>query len=333
MPAPAPARENARFTMLALDRPRAPAAPVGAAVYESHYLTAAAPGGGRALWLRHTALKRPGEAAHPTAWLTLFDVTAPAPRALRVTAPESVTDPGRAWWRSSLGEMGPGGARGEMSDPRGASGLAQARWELTWRPRSGELAYLPARWLYDRAVPRSNGAALVPAGRASGRVVVDGEEVSIDGWEAMVGHNWGSEHPHEWCWLHAGGLADDALGWIDLALVRIRIGPVVTPWIASGAIELEGRRWTPAPMRRVACARAGERTAVAVALSPRATLHVTTAAPRHATVTWDYASPRGPGRTVDNCSVADARLQLTRTGRTGTLSVTGVVAVEHGRMP
>jgi hypothetical protein len=235
--------------MTSLATPRAPAAPLGAALYESHYLTAADPAGGRALWLRFTALKRAGEPAHLTTWLTFFDASAEAPRALRVTAVEPLAQPGAGWARSSLGEIGPSGTRGEMSDGVGPAGSGpRASWELRWAPRAGEVAYLPARWLYDRPVPRSNGAALVPAGTASGALVLDGESIDVDGWEAMVGHNWGSEHAHQWCWMHAGRLGEDGRGWLDLALVRIRIGPLVTPWIASGALDLDGRRYAPAPV-------------------------------------------------------------------------------------
>ncbi len=147
-------------------------------------------------------------------------------------------------------------------------------WDLRIKAHAGEVAYLPARWLYDRSVPRSNGAALVPAAYASGALILDTDEVAIDGWEAMLGHNWGSEHAHQWCWLHAGRLGEDGRGWLDLALVRIGIGPVVTPWIAAGAIELEGRRYAPAPLRRVTCERAGERTNVRVALSGGAAVTV-----------------------------------------------------------
>ena len=323
--------------MIPLARPRSPAAPPGAALYESHYLTATDPAGGRALWLRCTALKRAGEPARPTAWLTFFDDSAAAPRALRVTAPDPVSDPGEGWWRCRLGEMGPGGARGELHDASGARGelddASGARWELSWQPRAGEVAYLPARWLYDRRVPRSNGAALMPAGTASGVVVLDGSEVAIDGWEAMVGHNWGAEHAHQWCWMHAGALGDDRRGWLDLALVRIAIGPVVTPWIASGALSLDGRRYAPAPLRRVTCERAGERTTVRVALSSGAAVTLELTAPQRATVSWDYASPRGPGRVVENCSVADATISVTDGGATRSLAVTGAAAVEHGRTP
>ena len=297
-------------------------------------MAAADPAGGRALWLRCTALKLAGKAARPTTWLTFFDRSAArGPRALRVTASDGLGHPGEAWARSSLGEMGPSGACGEMDDSSSAGGLTQAAWDLRWQPRTGELAYLPARWLYDRPIPRSNGAALMPAGTVSGAVMLDGAEVVIERWEAMVGHNWGAEHPHQWCWMHAGGLGDDGRGWLDLALVRIAVGPVVTPWIASGALELEGRRHAPAPLRHVTCERAGERTSVRVPLAAGGAVALEIAAPQRATVTWDYASPRGPGRRVENCSVADAALSVTSAGATRSLAVTGTAAVEHGRVP
>ena len=316
--------------MIALASPRAPAAPVDAALYESHYLTAADPAGRRALWLRFTSLKRPGQPARPTTWLTFFDRSRRVPQALRVTASEPLADPGAAWARSVLGEIGPMGTHGALVAVAGGADPRSANWDLRWAPRAGEVAYLPARWLYDRRVPRSNGAALVPGASATGTLVLDGSEVAIDGWEAMVGHNWGSEHAHQWCWMHAGALGDDGRGWLDLALVRIRVGPVLTPWIASGAIDIDGRRYAPAPLRRAVCERAGERTTVRVALSGGVGATVELTAPRAHTVTWDYASPRGPGRVVDNCCVADARIALQPPGGMRTLALTGTAAVEHG---
>ena len=318
--------------MISLASPRAPAAPPGAALYESHYLAAADPAGGRAVWLRFTSLKRPGEPAHPTTWLTFFDAAAGAPRALRVTAPEPLADPGAAWARSSLGEMGPTGTRGELNAngaSTAANGLARASWDLRWEPRAGEVAYLPARWLYDRPVPRSNGVALVPAAGATRTLTLDGAEVAIDGWETMVGHNWGAEHAHQWCWLHTGRLGEDGRGGLDLALVRIRIGALVLV-DRVGGIDLDGRRYQPAPLRRVTCERDGERTSVRVSLSGGAGVAVELTAPRAHTVTWDYASPRGPGRVVDNCSVADARIALETKAATRSLAVAGSAAVEHG---
>jgi hypothetical protein len=316
--------------MIALATPRVPTTPRAAALYESYYLTASDPVSGRAVWLRYTALKRPGSPAYPTVWVTYFDRGAPAPRAWRVTAPEPLAHPGEAWVRSSLGEIGPAGARGAIGEADGAGVLSSVRWELGWRPRAAVLPYLPARWLYDRPVPRSNGAALVPAGTAAGVLTLGAEEMSLSGWEVMIGHNWGSDHADRWCWIHGSRLGEDAAGWLDLILVRIRLGRMLTPWIAAGALRLNDRQCAPVPLGRVVCERTGEETAVRLRLTRNTRLALTVSAPRRSTVTWDYAAPAGPGRAVDNCSVADARLELASPAGARSATVTAAVAIEHG---
>lgn len=291
---------------------RAPGAAGGECLYESHYLTAVDPAGGRAVWLRHTSLKPPGEPARPTVWLTTFDRAAPAPVALRVTATQPVADPGQAWSRSSLGEIGPGRASGAMD---------AASWELRWSGAGPEVPYLPAAWLYDRRLPRSGGVVLTPHAAMSGTVLLPpaGDEranpeaqavVKLEGWDGMVGHNWGSEHLEHWVWLHAGGLGRARADWFDLVLARVRLGPLLTPWLASGAAHLDGRRWTPARRGRVRLVRDGERTQVTVPLAGGAPLRLELTAPPTATVRWDYASPTGRGREVEHSSVADAVLSL-----------------------
>lgn len=305
--------------MTDLATPRIPGAALAAALYESHYLTAVDPAGGRALWLRHTALKRAGRPGRPTTWLTWFDRAAPAPVALRVTAEEAVGPPGPAWSRSSLGTFGPVAAAGT---------IAGASWSLGWTGVEPEVAYLPARWLYDRPLPRAGGAALVPVALVSGTLALpDGSGVAIDGWPGMVGHNWGSEHAERWLWLHAGGLGADGRGWLDVAIARVRIGPLLSPWIAGGAVMLDGTRRTPAPGRRVRVSTPGERTLVALTLTGGDRLELEIAAPPASTVTWDYASPRDEARTVRNCLVADATV---RAGGRPARQVSGRFAVEIG---
>jgi hypothetical protein len=302
---------------------RIPSAPLRAALYESHYLTAADPAGGRALWLRYTALKRPGEAARPTVWVTWFDRAAPGPLAWRVTGSGPLQTPGVGWSRSALGELGPDGARGS---------IAEVAWDLSWERRADELPYLPARWLYDRPLPRSSGVALVPAASVSGTLELPGggSPVNLNGWEGMVGHNWGSEHADEWSWLHAGGLGADRAGWLDLILVRVRVGPLLTPWIAAGALCLDGRIRNITRRGRVRRQIDGVRTTVGVPLGAGATLELTVTAPSAASVRWDYASPRGGGREVRNCCVADASLRLLAPSGDRVLEVAGRFAVEHG---
>ena len=92
--------------MISLATPRAPAAPLDAALYESHYLTAADPAGGRALWLRFTALKRPGEPAHLTTWLTFFDASAGPPGRCGSPQPSRSLIPVRAGRDRAWGRWG-----------------------------------------------------------------------------------------------------------------------------------------------------------------------------------------------------------------------------------
>lgn len=306
-----------------LATPRVPAAPLSAALYESHYLTATDPSGGRALWIRHTALKPPGQRPFPTVWLTWFDRSMSPPRAIRVTADDPLSDPGGAWARSRLGELSAKGATGAIE---GAS------WSLAWDAPLAELSYLPARWMYDRTIPRSNGAALMPsASVAHGAVILDGKEpVRLDGWDLTLGHNWGSEHADQWTWIHAGGLEDDRTGWLDFALARVKVGPLLTPWSAGGAVHLRGQTHRTRTLGRVRRELQGESTLVILPLGAGATLELRVTAPENQTVSWDYVSPRGPGRNVRNCSVADASVKLRAARSEQAIELNGRVAVEHG---
>jgi hypothetical protein len=271
-------------------------APRRQGLYESHYLTATDPAGGRALWLRHTSLH-----GRPSLWLTWFD---PAPHAERLELPEPVGP--EAWPRCSLAALGPDRATGR---------LGEHTWDLRWEAHAAPLPYLPAGWLYDRPVPRSNGAAVVPHATLHG--TYDG--MSLDGWHALVGHNWGREHAEQWCWLHAV-LPD---GWLDMVLVRVRVGPALTPWIAGGGVHVDGRLRRTRP-GRVELATDGTRT---VARVPLRGGRVTVEATSTHEVTWDYAGPGGDDRAVRNSSVADATVEL----GARRWDVRGTVAVEHGR--
>ncbi len=272
-------------------------APFDARLYESHYLTAVDPAGGRALWLRHTALH-----GRPSVWVTWFE--AGNVRRQRVELDEPL--PASPWPRCTAGAMTAASAHGQ---------LGETTWDLVWEPAAPALPYLPARWLYDRRLPRSQGAALVPDALVHG--TVDG--VVLEGWRGVVGHNWGREHAERWCWLHVP-LPE---GWVDLALVRVPVGRFLSPWLAGGGLCVDGvlRRTRPGV---VGLAEDGQRTVVRVPLRGAEAV-VELQAPYD--VTWDYASPQGRGRVVRNCSVADARVVLDD-GRAW--EVAGTAAVEHG---
>jgi hypothetical protein len=244
--------------------------------YESHYLVAG--NGCQAVWVRHTTLD-----ARPTLWVTFWDSG---------TAQQLRADQ-------------------DLPPTLGKGSLEGLSWDLTWQAQAPELPYLPARWLYDKPFPRSNGVALVPHATFDGTVA----DVAVDGWTGMVGHNWGRDHADAWCWLHG----TTARGWWDLILVRI---PPLTSWVAAGAVHQDG---VTSPIRRrgAVLVTNGVQTdaQVRTAAGP---LSITVHAPPERTVHWDYASPEPPGRDVTNCSVAHGSM----TFRGETLAARAVV--EHG---
>ncbi|MGA9857976.1 MAG: hypothetical protein WBQ18_08935, partial [Solirubrobacteraceae bacterium] len=247
------------------------------------------------------------------------------PTCHRVTDAAQTAGPGQygaVWSRSALGWIAPTAAAGAIEG---------AAWNLSWEPLAAELPYLPARWLYDRPIPRSNGAALIPFAAVSGSFQAAGAAaVALERWDGMIGHNWGTEHAERWSWLHAGGLGEDGTGWLDLVLVRVRVGPLLTPWIASGALRLDGRTRTPSRRGRVVRELDSHRARIGVPLQGGGELALQIVSPPQSTAHWDYASPRGPGRTVENCSVADATVRLDTGSERRVLEVHGRFAAEHG---
>ena len=86
--------------------------------YESFYIKAARPGGGQALWIRHTVHKRPGAEPNASIWFVLFDREAEGPRATKVTVPAAeLAVPDGGWIRGRRRRIGPGRARAARSRP------------------------------------------------------------------------------------------------------------------------------------------------------------------------------------------------------------------------
>jgi hypothetical protein len=310
-----------------LDAPRAPFTAAGARLYESHYLTVVHPRGGRALWLRYAALKAPGEPARGTLWCTFFDAATPVgtaarPIARRTAAPQQLDAPRRGIWAEIDGAaIAPGHAEGALED---------CRWSLVWQPQQPPLPYLPSLRLYDRRLPRSNGAAVAPTARFMGEAEIAGTHHDLSGWRGMVGHNWGSDHPDRWIWLHAFGLGPrDPDGWLDLVLARVRIGPLLTPWLPAGAVCVDGtqRRVGARAARGIRVEHADERVALAIPRVGGGGLCLRAESPAAHTARWDYASPDGGGREVSNCSIATATIRL---GASPEFVVDRAFAVEIG---
>src|SRR6478752_5457276 len=206
--------------------------------YESFYVKACEPGGGRGLWIRHTVHKRPGAEPNASIWFVLFDREAAAPRATKVTVPAAeLSVPAGSWLRVADAEIGPGRAEGSVD-----TDALSAAWSVTFGGHAEPCRYLPADWLYEAPLPRTKFVAPFPDARFEGRLEIDDETIEFSGWPGMIGHNWGTEHAERWVWLEGTGFPDAPGTYFDAGAARVRLGSRVSPWIPSGMLVLDGER-------------------------------------------------------------------------------------------
>jgi hypothetical protein len=294
---------------------------LGRGGYESFYLRACRPEGGLGVWIRYTVHRRPDAAPTGSLWFTLFEPDGPV--AAKLTVPEPATGDGE-WIKIGEAGIGAGGADGEIGD---------VSWELEFTGAE-VLRHLPRDWMYRAALPRTKPLSPHPIARFTGTMSVRGKEIRLDGWPGMVGHNWGTQHAERWIWLHGMGFegTDDGT-WLDVVLARIKLAGRTTPWIASGAISVDGSRFALGGPQRFRSTRVAETPEKLEFVLPGRGIAVsgTVRAPRERFVGWIYAAPDGSEHHVVNCSIADLDLWVSRGDeRLIGLTSTGVNAYELG---
>ncbi|HEX6678656.1 MAG TPA: hypothetical protein VF486_27020 [Actinomycetes bacterium] len=314
-------------------RARFPEVAAAAPHYESFYLKACAPGGGLGLWLRYTVLKPPDGAPAGALWCTLFDAAAPGPVAVKQTlGGDRLARPDGGYVRIGESLLTP-----DRADGSAAAGGTTASWGITLEGGEPALAHLPRAWLYGTPLPRTKLCSPRPAVRATGAAMVGGRSVELDGWPAMVGHNWGAEHAERWVWLH-GSFGGGA--WLDVAVARVRLGRWVSPWLASGALSLDGARHRLGGPGRWAGLLQRASPGTSVVASPEGCrfelpgrglrLRGVVRAERKDVVGWVYADPAGGSHDTLNCSIATMELTAWLDGRSRTLRCAGGAAYELG---
>ena len=289
--------------------------------YESFYVKAADPDGGRAIWLRHTVHKPPGGEAVGSVWLTVFDRSADGPAAIKATLPPAELGAPAEGIRVGDSVLRADRAAGRIGD--------EAAWGLALDGDEPPLLHLPRPWMYGAPVPRTKLLSPRPALRVAGAVELRGARWDLDGWPAVLGHNWGAQHAERWIWLHAA-LGDRA--WVDLAFGRVQVGPVVTPWIANGVLSLDGERLRLGGIERTRATVVDEAPTACrfVCRGPGVRVTGVVDAPRAHTVAWRYADPGGGEHQTLHCSIADLRLCVERGGRMLELRCDGAAAYELG---
>jgi len=209
-------------------------------LYESFYVKANDPTGRRALWIRFTFLSprgRPEEALAET-WVILFDRQTGRHRAAKqshaIAASTASGDPFRVEIGDSLLETGH--TTGSMASEHGP-----IRWDLSFTTRSFLHRPFPLASMYTAALPKHKTITPYPDEVFDGWVSIGDERVEVTGWPGFQSHNWGTEHTHLYVWGHCNVLGS-AGTWFEAAAGRVKIGPVVLPWLGFATLSVEGRR-------------------------------------------------------------------------------------------
>ncbi len=278
-----------------------PAADIKTGMYESFYLRAVSPREPVGAWIRYTVHKRPGAQPKGSLWLTVFDASKGRPFMHKHTTPElSVPDGG---WITIGGQSSFG--------PKAAVGrCGEASWSLRVAGDETELRHLKQSWLYRTPLPRTKLTSPIPAATFDGTIELPGRTIELNGWRGMVGHNWGSEHAERWIWLHGIDFEDDRSAWIDVAVGRVLVANRMSPWLASGAICLAGRRIRIGGLlaHGVKVAENAARCTLSLPGEGGMLVEAHVDVPDESAAGWRYADPDGGEHDVINCSVASLTL-------------------------
>jgi hypothetical protein len=237
------------------------------------------------------------------------------------------------------GERKEGGSFGPTA-AQGACG--PARWSLSVSSAEPELRHLAQPELYEAPLPRTKLTSPFPAASFDGTIELPDRKVELRGWRGMVGHNWGAGHAERWIWLHGIDFAEQRSAWIDVAVGRVLVAGQLTPWIASGAISLDGRRRRLGGLaeRGVQVAESAAGCSMTLAGEGGLTVEARVDNPPGAAAGWRYSDPGESGGDGDeragehdvvNCSVASLSLDVRQgDGASRTLHTAHGAAYELG---
>lgn len=113
-------------------------------------------------------------------------------------------------------------------------------WQLEYTCAHPPLLLLPAG-LYRGGFPKAKTLVGAPGAHYRGAIEIDGESISIDGWQGSQNHNWGERHTDRYAWGQVAGFDGEGDAFLECASARMRVGPLWTPWITPLVLRLAGR--------------------------------------------------------------------------------------------
>ena len=207
--------------------------------YESFYLKANAPDRRLGLWIKHNLLVAKGSTAPPfgESWAVLMDADAGVHRVAKrvVPATEVDLDPQGAIVRLGEALLSEDEAVGEIP---ASAGLSAASWSMQLQGDEPPLLHYPSAWMYTAGFPKKKTLTPQPFVRFSGRFRVDEQEIDLDGWTGLQGHNWGRAHAVDYAYGNAHRFQERDDARFDGFTARIALGPLSSPRLTACVLRL-----------------------------------------------------------------------------------------------
>ncbi|MFT5355814.1 MAG: hypothetical protein ACI9KE_003033 [Polyangiales bacterium] len=297
--------------------------------YESWFIRGNSPSGEQAFWIRYTIFQPAGapEQAVGQRWAIVFRPEGII--AVKDELPITECDFSPAGLRARIGNstLDDEGALGECF--RGEHSI---RWHLAMSGGDEPLLLLSER-LYTGSFPKAKALVPRPRVRFNGALVVDGERISIDGWQGSQNHNWGLRHTDRYAWGQVASFVERDDAFLELSTAQLDIGPFRSPWFTPLTLRLGERAYefgslwaaaqnhgdygaapngAPSPSEHPRWSFAASRGDVSI----RGTIH----APGDAFVALPYGNPPGGEKICLNTKCAHCELTLVDNGERHTLT-------------
>jgi hypothetical protein len=214
--------------------------PGGRGHVESYFFKLNDPAGERALWLKATILARlDGSEPVAEAWAIAFERDAVARGAKQVVPYREA--------RFSTDRLDVAVAEASFREGRveGAvrSGGTDIEFALDFTTTGAPLVPYPHPKMYSGPLPSSKLVSPHPDSRYTGHYTVDGQQIAVDGWKGMQGHNWGKRHAELYGWAHCNQWDGEDELLLEGVTARIKLGPVVAPPLTVVCVWHRGVRY------------------------------------------------------------------------------------------
>lgn len=294
---------------------------------ESYFLKCNDAETGQALWLKFTILAGLGMTPRFHSWAVLFSPSGKRVRVYKegfdLNSTSLAID--QAEIRFGSNSLSPIRCTGSLQGPDGT-----IRWDLAIESRSEALFPYPWKWMYTAPLPSFKTVSPSPDALCTGVVEFGDERWELRQVAGLIGHNWGKKHAVRYAWAHSNLSFAGENGYFEGFSAKIKVGPVVTPFISLAILQVGDRRYefnNPGTLlgRGVTVDDFCWKFAVnRGTMSLRGDIR----ARPEAAASLAYPNPDGSCATCINSKTADAQLWLAGEGTEKKWELAGVVALE-----